>query len=91
MGPQSLSLPALPLLCSNWDSECQKWLKGRVRTLPLCESSRDEALASITQFLSPRCPFQARLQAAVQICLPALLLLAHCCRACSPLLLCRLV
>jgi hypothetical protein len=43
---------------SNWDSECQKWLKWRVRTLPLCESSRDEAAASIAQFLSPRCPYQ---------------------------------
>ncbi|EFN53964.1 hypothetical protein CHLNCDRAFT_136249 [Chlorella variabilis] len=45
-------------LVGNWDSECQKWLKGRVRTLPLCESSRDEALASISQFLSPRNPYQ---------------------------------
>ncbi|PSC67651.1 DNA repair and recombination RAD54 [Micractinium conductrix] len=45
-------------LVGNWDSECQKWLKGRVRTLPLCESSRDEAVASISQFLSPRNPYQ---------------------------------
>lgn len=49
--------PLLPP-CSNWDSECAKWLKGRVRTLPLCESSRDEAVASISQFLSPRNPYQ---------------------------------
>ncbi|KAL4440282.1 hypothetical protein ABPG75_003283 [Micractinium tetrahymenae] len=45
-------------LVGNWDSECAKWLKGRVRTLPLCESSRDEAVASISQFLSPRNPYQ---------------------------------
>jgi hypothetical protein len=43
---------------SNWDSECGKWLKGRVRTLPLCESGRDEAAAAISQFLSPRNPYQ---------------------------------
>jgi hypothetical protein len=34
--------------------------QGRVRTLPLCESSRDDVIQSIAQFLSPRNPFQAR-------------------------------
>ena len=29
-----------------------------MRTLALCESSREEALASISQFLSPRNPYQ---------------------------------
>ncbi|GAB4814175.1 hypothetical protein N2152v2_001221 [Parachlorella kessleri] len=46
-------------LVSNWDSECVKFLKGRVRTLPLCESSRDDVISSISQFLSPRNYFQA--------------------------------
>lgn len=41
-------------LVNNWDSECEKWLKGRVRTLPLCESSRDDVIQSIAMFLSPR-------------------------------------
>eukprot|EP00887_Chlorella_sp_A99_P002466 scaffold10.g2466.t1 len=49
-----------PPLGSNWDSECAKWLKGRVRTLPLCEASRDDVAAAISQFLSPRNPYQAR-------------------------------
>ncbi len=31
-----------------------------MRTLPLCESSRDDVIQSIAQFLSPRNPFQAR-------------------------------
>lgn len=41
-------------LVANWDSECVKWLCGRVRTLPLCESTREEAVASVASFLSPR-------------------------------------
>ena len=36
-------------------------MQGRVRTLPLCESSREDVVQSIAQFLSPRNPFQARL------------------------------
>ena len=45
-------------LVSNWDSECTKWLNGRVRTLPLCESSREDVILTINQFLSPRNPAQ---------------------------------
>ena len=41
-------------LVSNWDSECEKWLKGRVRTTPLAESTRADVIQSVTQFLSPR-------------------------------------
>jgi DNA repair and recombination RAD54-like protein len=41
-------------LVNNWDSECEKWLMGRVRTLPLCESSRDDVIQSISMFLAPR-------------------------------------
>ncbi|KAG7670478.1 hypothetical protein Ndes2526B_g00232 [Nannochloris sp. 'desiccata'] len=45
-------------LVSNWDSECSKWLNGRVRTMPLCESSREDVILTINQFLSPRNPAQ---------------------------------
>ena len=47
-------------LVGNWDSECEKWLKGRVRTMALCESSREDVISSIGSFLSPRAYFQAR-------------------------------
>ncbi|WIA32931.1 hypothetical protein OEZ86_006099 [Tetradesmus obliquus] len=40
-------------LVSNWDSECTKWLKGRCRTLALCESSRDDVIDAITRFVAP--------------------------------------
>ena len=36
------------------DSECEKWLKGRVRTTPLAESTRADVIQSVTQFLLPR-------------------------------------
>jgi len=45
-------------LVSNWDNECVKWLDGRVKTLPLCEASREEATSSIAKFLSPSNPYQ---------------------------------
>jgi len=41
-------------LVSNWDSECEKWLKGRVRTIPIAESCRADVISSVSQFLSPR-------------------------------------
>lgn len=41
-------------LVGNWDSECTKWLDGRIRTLPLSESSREDVISSIDTFLSPR-------------------------------------
>lgn len=44
-------------LVSNWDSECAKWLNGRVRTLALCEAGRDEASRCIARFLSPQNPY----------------------------------
>jgi hypothetical protein len=53
--------PARPAQVSNWDSECGKWLKGRpLTTLPLCESSRDDVISSIAQFLHPSNPFKVR-------------------------------
>ncbi|KFM27422.1 DNA repair and recombination protein RAD54-like protein [Auxenochlorella protothecoides] len=40
-------------LVANWDSECSKWLDGRVRTLPLAESSREDVIAGVNSFLHP--------------------------------------
>ncbi|GAX75378.1 hypothetical protein CEUSTIGMA_g2822.t1 [Chlamydomonas eustigma] len=40
-------------LVSNWDSECTKWLKGRLTTMALCEASRDDVLSGIDSFLRP--------------------------------------
>lgn len=42
------------------DSECEKWLKGRCKTMPLAETSRTEVISSVKNFLSPRCQQQAR-------------------------------
>lgn len=39
-------------LVSNWDNECTKWLRGKARTLPLAEASREEVSSSIHTFLS---------------------------------------
>lgn len=41
-------------LVSNWDDECNKWLNGRVKTLPICDSTRAEVVSSVKQFLAPR-------------------------------------
>jgi DNA repair and recombination RAD54-like protein len=41
-------------LVANWDSECVKWLNGRVKTTPIAESTRADVVHSVTQFLSPR-------------------------------------
>ena len=41
-------------LVANWDSECVKWLNGRVKTTPIAESTRADVVSSVTQFLSPR-------------------------------------
>ena len=39
-------------LVSNWDSECTKWLQGRVNTMPIVDASRDEVIDSLTRFCS---------------------------------------
>jgi DNA repair and recombination RAD54-like protein len=44
-------------LVGNWDDELDKWLDGRVKSLALAESSRDDAIMGIDQFLSPRKPY----------------------------------
>ena len=43
-------------LVSNWESECEKWLCGRLKCLALCEASRDDVVSSIASFLLPRQP-----------------------------------
>ncbi|KAK9804116.1 hypothetical protein WJX73_000321 [Symbiochloris irregularis] len=40
-------------LVSNWESECKKWLQGRLKTTALCEASREDVIASVKLFLSP--------------------------------------
>ncbi|GIL43573.1 hypothetical protein Vafri_1202 [Volvox africanus] len=40
-------------LVSNWDNECTKWLQGRLKTLAMCESSREDVVANIGMFLHP--------------------------------------
>ena len=47
-------------LVSNWDSECTKWLQGRVNTMPIVDASRDEVIDSLTRFCSRANPAQVR-------------------------------
>ena len=41
-------------LVTNWDSEVTKWLKGLCKTIPLAGVNREDANASVANFLSPR-------------------------------------
>ena len=41
-------------LVGNWEAEARKFLRGRLRVLALCESSRDEATTALSRFLSPQ-------------------------------------
>eukprot|EP00195_Chlamydomonas_chlamydogama_P012357 CAMPEP_0202906302 /NCGR_PEP_ID=MMETSP1392-20130828/38231_1 /ASSEMBLY_ACC=CAM_ASM_000868 /TAXON_ID=225041 /ORGANISM="Chlamydomonas chlamydogama, Strain SAG 11-48b" /LENGTH=1035 /DNA_ID=CAMNT_0049594745 /DNA_START=120 /DNA_END=3227 /DNA_ORIENTATION=+ len=45
-------------LVSNWENECAKWLKGRLTTMALCESARDDVIFAINQFLHPANPYK---------------------------------
>lgn len=45
-------------LVSNWESEINKWLGGRVQLLSLCESTRADVLSGIDNFLKPCSRFQ---------------------------------
>lgn len=45
-------------LVSNWESEINKWVGGRIHVLSLCESSRADATSGIDNFLRPGSPFQ---------------------------------
>ena len=40
-------------LVANWDAECIKWLKGKVKTTPICGDSRADAESSVKLFLAP--------------------------------------
>ena len=40
-------------LVANWDAECIKWLKGKVKTTPICGDSRADAESSVKMFLAP--------------------------------------
>ena len=44
-------------LVANWDNEFTKWLKGRVRTVALAESSRSDVIDGIIRFLAPTSRF----------------------------------
>ncbi len=58
---QLSGISRVPLLSApRRDSECEKWLKGRVRTTPLAESTRADVIQSVTQFLLPRSMSQVR-------------------------------
>lgn len=45
-------------LVSNWESELQKWLHGRVSCLALCESSKSDVIDAIRSFLTQGLGFQ---------------------------------
>ncbi|XP_038976868.1 DNA repair and recombination protein RAD54-like [Phoenix dactylifera] len=45
-------------LVSNWESEINKWISGKVQLLALCESTRADVLSGIESFLKPCSPFQ---------------------------------
>ncbi|CAM6109903.1 unnamed protein product [Calypogeia fissa] len=45
-------------LVSNWESELNKWLNGRVNVMAVGESTRAEVISGITSFLASRNPFQ---------------------------------
>ena len=41
-------------LVANWDAECIKWLKGKVKTTPICGDSRADAESAVKMFLAPQ-------------------------------------
>lgn len=45
-------------LVSNWESECEKWLCGRLRVLALAEASREDVECGVDRFLSAANPLQ---------------------------------
>ena len=44
-------------LVGNWESECNKWLKGKIKALALGESKREDVIMGVEQFLSRRKPY----------------------------------
>lgn len=45
-------------LVSNWESEIKKWVGERVHLIALCESSRDDVISGIDNFISPHSHLQ---------------------------------
>ncbi|XP_074571282.1 DNA repair and recombination protein RAD54 [Curcuma longa] len=45
-------------LVSNWESEIDKWIGGKIRVVALCETTRADVLSGIESFLNPRSTFQ---------------------------------
>ncbi|KAK1263585.1 DNA repair and recombination protein RAD54 [Acorus gramineus] len=45
-------------LVSNWESEITKWVRGGVRVLSLCESTKSDVISGIDNFMRPSSPFQ---------------------------------
>ncbi|KAK9136014.1 hypothetical protein Syun_015344 [Stephania yunnanensis] len=45
-------------LVSNWESEISKWVGSRVGVVALCESTRDDVVSGIDNYLRPHSPFQ---------------------------------
>ncbi|XP_058097109.1 protein CHROMATIN REMODELING 25 [Magnolia sinica] len=45
-------------LVSNWESEINKWVGGRVQLISLCESTRADVVSGVDSFLTPCSPYQ---------------------------------
>ena len=54
-------------LVSNWEAEIKKWVGDRVRLVAMCESTRDDVISGIDNFISPR----SSLQVKFATCLPS--------------------
>lgn len=48
-------------LVSNWESEINKWVGGRLKIIALCESTRADVVSGIDSFLRPLSPFQVNI------------------------------
>lgn len=41
-------------LVSNWEDEIKKWVGERVKLIALCESTRDDVISGIENFVNPQ-------------------------------------
>lgn len=48
-------------LVSNWEAEIKKWVGERVQLIALCESSREDVVSSIDNFVHPKSSLQVYL------------------------------
>lgn len=48
-------------LVSNWEAEIKKWVGERVHLIALCESSREDVVTSIDNFVHPKSTSQVYL------------------------------